>query len=317
MDRFEDFAKQIVHIKQDVIKHGELPAPIKQIIARFAGHEAWRVGVSIPDPLISTFEKCSNCAGTKQFFVRILENGKMRSPNNKSASFYEPHNCWYPSTVQIYPCPVCSPERLTEVQAGSSGLSISEWQKSMARDFLPMEGKRELRDIGLKVLADEDPFGWITLHGSYGVGKSHWLQCLVADFVRQGITAKYVPMVQILTDITSTFDKKGIGVEDIVASYAEIRILAIDEVDRVPKGSWHMAECFKFLDMRYRASVEDKKQLTIMALNEDLGRSSPEFDQLFGYLKSRMSGGMIIKVGGDDLRPVAGDDMAQKYTGGA
>ena len=78
-----------------------------------------------------------------------------------------------------------------------------------------------------------------------------------------------------------------------------------------------MAECFKFLDMRYRASVEDKKQLTIMALNEDLGRSSPEFDQLFGYLKSRMSGGMIIKVGGDDLRPVAGDDMAQKYTGGA
>ena len=72
-----DFAKQIVHIKQDVIKHGELPAPIKQIIARFAGHEAWRVGVSIPDPLISTFEKCSNCAGTKQFFVRILENGKM------------------------------------------------------------------------------------------------------------------------------------------------------------------------------------------------------------------------------------------------
>ncbi len=312
-DKFEKFRDQIDKLIIKTLKSAELPAPIKEIIKKHPAHEAWRVSLSIPEPTIVSYKDCSNCAGGQQFFVRVLEGNKLESPGSVKRSFYEPHKAWYKSSLFVYPCPVCSPDVLDKMQAASSGLSANEWSKSMAKDFLPMPGKEDLRVLGLNILADRYPSGWITLHGGYGVGKTHWMQCLVADFIRQGVVAKYIPMVQILSEVTGTFDQKNKTVDDVVGAYVDIRILAIDEVDRVPKGSWHMAEFFKFLDIRYRGSVNDQEQLTILALNEDLGRSSPEFEQLFGYLKSRMTGGLIVKVGGDDLRPLAGDEMKQKY----
>lgn len=147
------------------------------------------------------------------------------------------------------------------------------------------------------LLTQSGPAGLVTFHGQYGTGKTHMLQGVVNGFRLKETLSVYRTMADLLADIRRRFgETSGIDAEAVIDHYRHVKVLCIDEVDKVHLTSWAQETMFRFLDSRYQ---ERDRLLTVLAMNtrlEDLP-SEP------GYLHSRMEGGRIVEVGGVDMRP--------------
>lgn len=261
--------------------------------------------------------ECTNCNDAQVVELVRLQGGPYKTPTNPKQPYIW-HDTgegegWYSYESQHYPCPSCQRVRMIDLRQDDSGLGPKERMLTVAMDYAPLEGKEEARKTALKVLQrTPDPWGWVTFWGDYGVGKTHALQCLVADFVRAGVPSKYIVASQMLGELTETFDGNSEeSVERLLDKYAGYKVLAIDEVHKVPTGDWHQATLHRFLDRRYREGVRERNHLTLLALNPNPEQGRTRAQAHFRYLQSRMTGGIVVEVGGEDLRPVEAEQMRE------
>ena len=164
--------------------------------------------------------------------------------------------------------------------------------------FIPVKGKKNAREMANLLLAmTPSPKGFTTFYGDYGTGKTMLLKALVNGFRITGITSSYIRMADCLAEVREQFDSGAKAAEIILEKYQNIKVLAIDEIDRVNWTAWAKEAAFRILDERY-----EKKyiQLTILATN----KSPDEFPEELGYLVSRMRSGDIVKLEGDDMRVI-------------
>jgi DNA replication protein DnaC len=236
---------------------------------------------------------CLNCGGLREMRLLFLKPYEGKGPN----TWHE--GKWHGYDERRAPCPVCadSTERVAALRSASN-LMPDEF------NIDPAYCKRYAEKAGavqaaLELLAMTPyPRGWLSIHGSYGVGKTMLCKGLVAKFCAAGVAAHYTTAAKILSALRATYDDHNTEAErDVMARYQTVRVLVVDEVDRASETAWAREKLFSVLDDRYTSR---QTLLTLICTNSAPGKMNPEWQ----YLESRMRDGMRVVMGGADLRGV-------------
>ena len=248
--------------------------------------------------------ECLNCGGSGVMMVYLVERGPLRSPSGKCKwlDFADPRKSgWYAGELVVAHCPVCHGGQWEAFLTKNCGLTGADLRVTLD-EFKPKPGKAQALKAARELLAaGAEPAGFVTFYGAYGTGKSHLLKGLVNGFRAAGVRARYATLPDLLADIRDRFgdDRGGVAVEEAIDAYQRIPVLAVDEVadpDRANLTGWAKETIFRLLDARYNRRSE---VLTAMASNVRPEQMTAEW----GYLRSRMGGGLVVEVGGEDMRP--------------
>ncbi len=266
--------------------------------------------------------ECANCNGMKLMVVYIVMDGPIPSPDGRKLKWFDldPNpqdpkrpsvSGWYTYRLETSPCPVCQQGRREAYLIKNCGLTGNDLHKTIDgfRTSGSYADKTEARNVAASLLGqNHHPAGFITFTGDYGVGKSHLLMSIVNGFRAIGIQSRYSTLADLLADIRELFGEPNGGrqVEEIIDDIRRARVLCIDEVDRVNLTGWAKETIFRLFESR---SSESGELLTVMATNLAPSQFPPEL----GYLSSRMSAGLIVPVGGPDVRPALGYLTRQEY----
>lgn len=256
---------------------------------------------------------CQNCGGTEMIMVYVIKSGPYGSPHGSGTKWLsmDGKSGWYEGNLESDPCPVCSQDKMQAwitKQCGLAGddLNIAIGQFEAGGKLKKDYAKR--LSLGL-LLKGKTISGFVTFHGDFGVGKSMLLKAIVNGFRKDCIFAKYITMADLLAEIRNKFgEQRGVqAAQEVINEYRSFRVLCVDEVDRVNLTDWAKETTFRLLGSRY----DDRSELlTVMATNltpEDLPAE-------FGYLASRMRGGVVCLVDGPDMRPATGIREREKDT---
>lgn len=179
----------------------------------------------------------------------------------------------YPGYVKMVVCPdpkgvhgLEGAKRLAQI----AGLLPQELELRLS-DVLPRsDGSGTAAMVALAKQFVEKPFGFLTLWGGYGNGKTLTLQAIVNELrVEHSIVGAYVRFYDLLEWIRAGFARDA--VHDARTRYERIKALplvAVDEMDGARMTEW--ADEFRraWLDDRYRMAVAGEAH-TVFAMNAD------------------------------------------------
>jgi len=209
-----------------------------------------------------------------------------------------------PSFGKLVPCPDCGvvlehrQERLDEI----SGLSEVERRVTLDDLALRCEDTPGMIDAVREFAAN--PWGFLTLHGDVGNGKTIALMALANHFRKQGKVSVYVTFVDLLDYIRAGFDDKAS--ENARYRYEMVKgafFLAVDEIDKANMTQFAYEFQTRLLDDRYRLGLELRAH-TAFAMNE-----APEWIMPV-HICSRLRDGrfLVVENKDPDLRPAKGRD---------
>jgi DNA replication protein DnaC len=176
------------------------------------------------------------------------------------------------------------------------------------------EQQRRLSDIevegrpGTRLMRDacqafcDSPSGILTIWGGPGVGKTAALQAVVNELAAQGVQAVYVTGRDLFADVRQGFKSSQPGdnydADARLKEYAGVRILALDELDKLRLSEWTTQELSDLVDRRYRLDPEGGSG-TLIAMN-----AAP--DRLPEQITSRLNAGRnrVVHNEDGDLRPL-------------
>lgn len=196
----------------------------------------------------------------------------------------------HPNFGKPFPCPTCHDGELARRLSEMSQLTGMLRQKRI-KDFTVREGTREAF-LAVRDYAHE-PRGFLTLWGGFGCGKTHLLAALVNELTAASIGAVYYTLPDMLDVL-----RDAVGGGDMTAQQARmlnVRVLCIDEVDKVRLTDWARERIYQIVDARYRLRGQ---QGTVFALNVEPRRGDGDL----GYFYSRMHDGRVIHVTAGDMR---------------
>jgi len=132
-------------------------------------------------------------------------------------------------------------------------------------------------------------FGWVMLSGSYGLGKTMMLKIAIGASINAGKDAAYVRMAEILDNLREGFDERtGVSETARLDWWTDLKILAIDEIDRIRETEYGTERRFVLLDRRYEQACR-QQSITLLA-------SNIEPEKLPGYLSDRILDGRFAVV---------------------
>lgn len=248
---------------------------------------------------------CQNCGGTGFVYVYELKpNAKPLSapPGGKSKWMtINGRSGWWAGEQKGLDCPACSNGSTKAWLEKRCGLSGRDLEISL-ESFLvigDMGGKKPARDMAASILGmNQGAHGLTTFYGPYGSGKTHLLKAIVNGLRGVGLWSLYANLSDLLADIRGRFGEPNgqREVANVLDFYRSIRVLCLDEFDRVNLTGWTLETIFRLVDDRY--SNMDKL-LTVFASN----LAPFDLPTEFGYLVSRLKQGNVINVPGPDMRP--------------
>lgn len=143
------------------------------------------------------------------------------------------------------------------------------------------------------------PSGFLTVWGKPGNAKTMVLMAIVNELTEIGIEAVYVTAFDMIGFIRQAFAADG-G-EDALSRlkrFEMVRVLAIDEFDKIKPTEWTLEQLTEIIDRRYRLGLSGCAG-TVIAMNGD-PRQQPE------WIASRLLDGRntVIRNDDSDLRKV-------------
>lgn len=156
----------------------------------------------------------------------------------------------HPLFGKLIQCPACwdghLPDHLLKL-SGLTGKMLSWSLDSMMSDPGRQAARRAARSFC------KTPRGWLTVWGSYGVGKTFVLASIVNEMRRQEKAAMYVVAPDLLDALRETYNPSN---PDAFNPYFDkvrnIPILALDELGQVRMTEWALEKLFQLLDYRLR-----------------------------------------------------------------
>jgi DNA replication protein DnaC len=277
------------------------PVDVEQKFAEDPKHYFPGVITGVKNP----FPRCTNCDDGGSLVYFHLKDDKPQAVSSERGNQYLNINGvagWYDAEILLCICPVCQSGRISDWLRDNCGLEGRDLDVTLS-SFThagPTAEKQEAFEVAAGLLSmGRDARGFVTLWGDYGVGKSHLLMSLVNGFCMMGIQARYITMTDFLAEIKNTFGDRENTQQAVEAAYQDIQVLCIDEIHQVNLTDWAADVIFRLLDKRY---TRRDHNLTVMATIT----APANMDHKLGYLKSRMRGGIVVQVGGPEMRPAEG-----------
>lgn len=168
----------------------------------------------------------------------------------------------------------------------ASGLSLAT--------FRPLAAQQAALVQALAFVAD--PYGWLTLVGGYGIGKTRLIYACMNDLAARGIVGRYVMMPELLNELRNALRDDDYG--ERLRRFVEAPLLAVDELDKIRDSSF----VDDVLQAIFLARYQEREQLvTIIGYNADGAERIPPF------LRSRINDSRfrLVEMDGADLRPIA------------
>jgi DNA replication protein DnaC len=256
---------------------------------------------------------CPNCGGHQILMVYVVKDGPFQTPTGGKVKWLDMpdgKSGWYAGELKVAFCPACRASGLNEYLLKNCGLEGSDLSISLG-DFSVVGSyarKQAAKEMAGRLLGMNDkPGGFITFYGAYGCGKSHLLKALDNGFRAIGEVAQYQVMSEMLASIRERFgnEQGQVRAEDVIEHLQRIRVLCLDEIERINLTGWAKETVFRVMDTRYNRT----DLLTVMATNCNPDDLPPEF----GYLSSRMRAGVIVEVPGPDVREALGMQTRRVY----
>lgn len=249
---------------------------------------------------------CPNCGGKGCMMIYLADGGpftQTRGGKDRWLDLPNGQSGWYTGELKVAFCPCCRGNRTVEFLTRNCGLQGQDLKLDL--NGFKVSGtfaqKAAAREQAARLIAmGQHAGGMCTLWGGYGSGKSHLLKAMVNGFCQARVGAQYHVMADLLTDIRERFggEQGTARAEERIAVFRHVKVLCIDEVERINATEWARETLFRLIDARYNRP----DLLTVLASN-----IQPEaLPSDFGYIASRMSSGAIIEVPGPDVREVLG-----------
>lgn len=172
------------------------------------------------------------------------------------------------------PNPAHQAERLDRL-AKVSGMMPEEVCRSLS-DIKPVGGNEVALKAAREMLAK--PYGWLWIWGGPGNAKSEMLIALVNELNARGdgpaVYTKFTTIVDYMRDAFSEKKKRQSDPDTDLGYVARferlkaVKVLAIDEMDKVRDTPFVQDFRFDFLDERYRQGIYGKT-VTLFASNSD------------------------------------------------
>lgn len=145
----------------------------------------------------------------------------------------------------------------------------------------------------------QNPDHILTLYGGYGNGKTDVLKAIVQECVNRGITAVYLEMKVLADTIRQAYAEHNDTASRLIDRYARVRVLALDEMDKVNDTDWYQEFETGLMSQRYQMAM-DHTAGTVLAMNQHPNNALP------GHLASRLFDGRnsVIHNTDPDLRPL-------------
>jgi DNA replication protein DnaC len=248
---------------------------------------------------------CPTCAGLGLIYKFVKDDNipNQYPPPGVISHWLDGQNPgWYRGRFQSTPCPDCQAgaeenRRRQEYHLSICGLTGADLDVNLASFIATGEfaAKSKAKEAAWRLLEmGTEPAGFVTFYGGYGYGKSHLLKAIVNGFRVRCVMSIYVEMTAILAEIKRNFGQEG-KADEVVDKYIDVRVLCIDELDRVNLTDWTQDTIGRMLRARYN---NRENVLTVMATNSNPNKLPPAL----AYLSSRMADGAIIEVPGPQMR---------------
>lgn len=112
-----------------------------------------------------------------------------------------------------------------------------------------------------------DPFGFFTVYGGVGNGKTLILQATVNELrEKQGLVGAYVTFKDLIDFVRAGFDDDAFGERARYDFLKDVDCLAIDEIDKARMTAYSAEFRSAFLDYRYRLAWNGRA-VTLFAMN--------------------------------------------------
>jgi DNA replication protein DnaC len=185
-----------------------------------------------------------------------------------------------PRFGSLDPCPCQSTSIKNQVQVNSN---MTSFERAKILEEIVIEGRP-----GTKMMVDAcqsfvlDPIGIMTIYGTCGNAKTDALQAIVNELTNMSINALYVTAFDLVGDIRAAIQEGG-NIRERLRNYENIRVLVIDEFDKVKNTEWVDEQFTELIDARYRKGLAGESG-TVIAMNKD-----PR--ELSEWISSRLSDG--------------------------
>ena len=153
-------------------------------------------------------------------------------------------------------------------------------------------------------------YGWLTLAGDYGTGKTTLIYAILNYLSERGIYGRYETAPDLLDYLRDGMqDIRGASPSARLRQLIEAPALAIDEIDKYNATAFADEALFRLFNARYQAR---NSQITLIGYNYDRERQVPPF------LLSRSKDGRFqhVVLEGADIRPTLTDDELDRWDRG-
>lgn len=274
---------------------------------------------------------CLNCGGLGVMMAYRVDAGPFPQPAGRGSKWLEIDGRagWCKGELLVGHCPVCQTGRLQiylERLCGLEGRDLTTSLAEFRTDGILSEKAPALQIARSYLAMNRTPAGFLTFlgdrHTSHGVGKSHLMKGMVNGFRAIGVWSRYTTLADLLADWHDHFGKDAaVRTEELLELHRTIRVLAIDEIDKVDLTGWDRQTFFRLIDARH---TQADQLLTILAANAYLeddhlqiwrtnqwGATLPApWPADLDYLASRIAGGVVATLPGPDYRMLQGHRAA-------
>lgn len=194
-------------------------------------------------------------------------------------------------------CPDCIGWRQAERLQAMCGLNDAE--RKITLFSIAPNGQDTTRMVQAAQTFIAQPAGFLTIYGSCGNAKTLILQAVVNAMLSQGVAAIYTTFYDLVNWIREAYnDRENESAWRRVKRLQDVRVLCIDELDKVKQSEWVSEVETQLLDARYRDGIAGLSG-TLLAMNGNI-------DLLSDHLESRLRDGrnVLIQNNDPDMRRV-------------